>query len=126
MTPFSLQSAMTSRTYYTYNDYLTHWDKNDKKAAEIIKESTGELVRSFYREIDVDKGELPTTITAVGLHPRGSTKLYPKHSPNIISMCKEVEEFIQSKGFPYKLDDGGSGFSYSSIWPMRCRFELNK
>jgi hypothetical protein len=65
-------------------------------------------------------------MVAVALNPQVSTWLYLKHSPIIMSMCKEVEEFIQSKGFPYRLNQAESGFAHSSIWPMRCKFVLNK
>ena len=109
-------------SYPTYQDYLAEWDENDKKAAEYIKESKDHVIKSFYKELNHTKTELPLYITACNIH--STCKLYPKHTPNIVAMCKEVEEFIQSKGFPYRLNQAESGFSYSGVWPIRCKFNL--
>jgi hypothetical protein len=114
--------------YPSYNDYLATWDDNDKKAAEYIKTTNHQLIRSFYNELDYTKGELPKSVTTTATHSNETSKikLYPKHSPLIIEVCKEVEEFIKSKGFPYKLCQYESGFNHSGIWPIRCVFDLKK
>jgi hypothetical protein len=120
--------AKNMTTYPTYHEYLNDWDENDKKAEECIKTHTHDrVIKSFYRELNFTKGELPSVINAVTIHPcESKCKIYPKHNPNILTMCKEVEDFIQSKGFPYKLNQAESGFNHSGIWPMRCRFQLKK
>ena len=110
-------------SYPTYQDYLANWDENDKKAAEYIKESKEHVIKSFYEELNHTKTELPPYVTACTINSSYS-KLYPKHTPNIVAMCKEVEEFIQSKGFPYRLNQTESGFSHSGIWPIRCKFNI--
>ena len=110
--------------YPSYNDYLNKWDENDKKAAEYIKTTKHHLIRSFYNEINCSKGELPNSVLA-SAYESSNVKIYPKHSPVIVNVCKEVEEFIQSKGFHYKLCKYETGFKYSH-WPIRCVFDLKK
>jgi hypothetical protein len=117
-----IPSKMTT-SYPTYQDFLADWDENDKKAAEYIKESKDHVIKSFYDELNHTKTELPPYVTACAIHSTCS-KLYPKYTPNIVAMCKEVEEFIQSKGFPYRLNQAESGFAHSGIWPIRCKFNL--
>ena len=119
-----IPSKMTT-SYPTYQDFLADWDENDKKAAEYIKTTHDEVIKYFYKEIKMTKGELSLYVTAAAIHPgENRCKLYPKHTPNIVDMCKEVEEFIQSKGFPYRLNQAESGFAHSGIWPIRCKFNL--
>lgn len=120
---------MTARTYHTYNDYLAHWSENDKKAEKAIKEkSKNEVIDQFYEEFSFyAEGELPKQIVAGARYPKDNDAwIYPKHTPLVRTMCKEVEEFIQSKGFPYKLNVNGSGVEPNRVWPIRCKFELKK
>ena len=120
---------MTTRTYHTYNDYLAHWSVNDKKAEKYIKEIKPHMIDMFYLEINASNhGELPKEITATANYPssKHDTWIYPKHTPAVRTMCKEVEEFIRSKGFPYKLNVSKSGVENTGVWPIRCHFELKK
>lgn len=118
---------MTTRAHYTYNDYLTHWSENDKRAEKFIKESKNEVIDKFYEEVNFyAKGELPKEIIAVARFPKDDTWIYPKHTPAARTMCKEVEAFIQSKGFPYKMNVSDSGIENSGVWPIRCKFELKQ
>lgn len=120
---------MTTRTYHTYNDYLAHWSENDKKAEKHIKEkSKNEVIDQFYSEFNFyAEGELPKNIMAGARYPTDKDAwIYPKHTPAVRIMCKEVEEFIQSKGFPYKLNVNGSGVENHRVWPIRCHFDLKK
>ncbi len=118
-------SATMTTTYPTYSDYLNNWDENDKKAAEYIKTTKHRLIKSFYNELNFTNGELPKSVIATALHETIGCKLYPKHSHIIVETCREVEAFIKSKGFPYKLNTRESGFSPSDIWPIRCKFVKN-
>jgi hypothetical protein len=120
---------MTTRTYHTYNDYLAHWSENDKKAEKYIKEKCkNEVIDQFYSEFNFyAEGELPKNIMAGARYPTDKDAwIYPKHTTVVRTMCKEVEEFIQSKGFPYKLNVNESGVENLRVWPIRCKFELNK
>jgi len=120
---------MTTRTYHTYNDYLAHWSDNDKKAEKYINEkSKNEAIDQFYSEFNFyANGQLPKEIIAGAGYPKdGDAWIYPNHTPVVRTMCKEVEKFIQSKGFPYKLNENKSGVENLRVWPIRCQFELKK
>ena len=117
----------SSKSFHTYQDYLAKWTENDQKAAEYIKESKHNVIASFYNELNFTKGELPLYVTACATHPVESRcKLYPKHTQHIVAMCKEVEAFLQSNGFPYRLNRAATGFTHSGIWPIRCKFDLKQ
>lgn len=120
---------MSTHTLNTYNDFLAHWSENDKKAEKYIKDIKPFVIDMFYLEIhNYSNGELPKEITASAKYPttNDGTWIYPKHTPAIRTMCKEVEEFIVSKGFPYKLNVSKSGVENVGVWPIRCQFELKK
>ena len=117
----------SSKSFHTYQDYLAKWTENDQKAAEYIKENKHNVIASFYYELNFTKGELPLYITARSTYPSESRcKLYPRHNQHIVAMCKEVEAFIQLNGFPYRLNHAKSGFTNCSLWPIRCKFDLEQ
>lgn len=105
----------------TYADYQAYWKMNDIKAESYIKGLKPIVIKSFYQNLTQTNGKLSTQITCTSNYPNGDPWLYRTHLPIVDTMCKEVESFVQSKGFPYKLYE--SDITHDGV--CICRFKIH-